>query len=84
MEWLFRNGCKILCSENAVLSNKDTQMKYFLDDNNDVWAMDEKENQFVFSYKTKKLEPTKRLNLLWGGCSEEYAKQRMNEIVKNA
>jgi hypothetical protein len=56
-------------------------MKYFLDDDNDVWAMDEKGNKFVFSYKTKKLEPTDHLDLMWGGCSEEYSKKRMAEIA---
>ncbi len=56
-------------------------MRYFLDDDNDVWAMDEKGNKFVFSYKTKKLELTDRLDLMWGGCSEEYAKKRMAEIA---
>ena len=58
-------------------------MKYFLYDNNDVCAIDEKGNQFVFSYKTKKLEPTTGISPMWGGCSEEYAKKRMEEI-KNA
>ena len=56
-------------------------MKYFADDYEDIWAIDEKGNQYVFSYKTKKLEPTTRLNLMWGGVSEEYAKKRMAEIA---
>lgn len=58
-------------------------MKYYTDDNEDIWAIDEKGNQFVFSYKTKKLEPTNRLNPMWGGVSEEYAKKRMAEIAGN-
>lgn len=57
-------------------------MRYFLDDDNDVWAKDENGNEFVFSYKTLKLEPTKGLNIMWGSCSEEYAKQRMKEIAE--
>lgn len=57
-------------------------MKYFADDNEDIWAKDENGNQYVFSYKTKKLEPTTRLNPMWGGVSEEYAKKRMAEIAK--
>jgi len=58
-------------------------MKYFADDSNDIWAIDEKGNKFVFSYETKKLEPTNRLNPMWGGVSEEYAKKRMAEIASN-
>lgn len=56
-------------------------MKYFADDYEDIWAIDENGNQFVFSYKTKKLEPTTGINPYWGGVSEEYAKKRMAEIA---
>lgn len=59
-------------------------MKYFADDYEDIWAIDDDNNEFVFSYKTLKLEPTSMLDPMWGGVTEEYAKKRMAEIAKAA
>ena len=56
-------------------------MKYYADDYEDIWAVDENGKTFVFSYKTKQLEPTTRFNPMWGGVSEDYAKKRMAEIA---
>lgn len=56
-------------------------MKYYADDYEDIWAVDENGKTFVFSYKTKQLEPTTRFNPMWGRVSEEYAKKRMVEIA---
>lgn len=65
------------------IENETLPIRYFLDNRDDVWAMDIKGNKFVFSYKTKKLEPTDYLDLMWSGCSEEYAKKRIAEIAGN-
>lgn len=48
-------------------------MEYFLDDNNDVWAIDQNGNEFLVT--KKKLIPAKKgsVDLMWGGCSEEEA-----------
>jgi hypothetical protein len=56
-------------------------MKYFLDDDNDVWAIDQNGNEFLVT--KGKLIPAKKgsVDLMWGGCSEEYAKKRMAEIA---
>ena len=48
-------------------------MRYFLDNQDDVWAIDQNGNEFLVT--KKKLIPAKKgsVDLMWGGCSEEEA-----------
>jgi hypothetical protein len=57
-------------------------MNYYLDDNDWVYAIDKDGKQYAFNAKTKKLEERPNcVDIMWGGCTEEYAKQRMAEIA---
>ena len=55
-------------------------MKYFLNDHDWVYAIDEKGNKLAYNWKEKKFVPTENFDPMWGGCTEEYAKKRMKEL----
>ena len=57
-------------------------MRYFVNDHDWIYAIDDDGREFVFSYKTLKFKPTDWIDSYWGGVSEEYAKQRMAEIAR--
>ena len=57
--------------------------KYYLDDNDWVYAIDNEGKHYAFNAISRKLEERNAcVDSYWGGCSEEYAKQRMTEILK--
>lgn len=59
-------------------------MNYYLNDNNWVYAIDKNGKHYAFNVKTKKLEEHYNcVDIMWGGCTEEYAKKRMAEIASN-
>lgn len=50
-------------------------MRYFLDNQDDVWAIDQNGNEFLVT--KDRLIPVKKysIDLMWGGLSEEEAKE---------
>lgn len=57
--------------------------KYYLDDNDWVYAIDDEGNHYAFNANSGKLEERYAcVDSRWGGCSEEYARQRMAELLK--
>ena len=63
---------------------KGQNLKYYLDDYDWVYAIDEDDNHYYFNIKTGKLEERYHcVDLYWGGCTEEYAKKRMKELLES-
>ena len=63
---------------------KGYNFKYYLNDYDWVYAINEDDNHFVFNIQTGKLEEQYHcVDLYWGGCTEEYAKKRMKELMKS-
>lgn len=57
------------------------RLTYYLDDNDWVYAIDNDGKEYAFNAKSGKLEERYGcVDCMWGGCSEEYAKQRMKEL----
>ena len=68
----------------VVLIMKGQNFKYYLNDYDWVYAIDEEGNNYVFNIQTGKLEEQYNcVDLYWGGCTEEYAKKRMDELLKS-
>lgn len=59
-------------------------MKYYLSDQDYVFAIDNSGKEYAFNLKEKRLKevPKGTINPLWGGCTESYAKKRMADLSK--
>lgn len=57
-------------------------MEYYLDDSNDVWKVDTEGKEYTISYKNGEWIEVEKgsIDPYWGGCSEEYAKNKQEEI----
>lgn len=62
---------------------KGKNFNYYLNDYDWVYAIDEDGNEFAFNVQSGKLEEQRNcVDPYWGGCTEEYAKKRMQELLK--
>ncbi len=63
---------------------KGQNFNYYLDDYDWVYAIDEDGNHYCFNIQTRKFEERYHcVDLYWGGCSEEYAKKRIKELLNS-
>ena len=57
------------------MSNKDTQMKYFLNDSDYPFAKDEQDNEYYVTKKGFVSTDKGTIDPMWSGCTKEEAEK---------